>query len=344
MRRRNRNELDPTNNSDIDGTDWSVETVQKMTALTRNKARLLSVMAILSLAACSYAPTNPVAGSAGNPVFAEPLVRSEDKLVPRDQATLIFVRPGKPTVSGTEIPLNVYVNERFLSSLLPGGFVEHRNCPGQVEVAAVFDDARIRHLGQNGHETVVPLEAGKTYFFKVESVGTSTDVKLTPISADQVFLEEYRRQAHVLPRAPNCVNAPAAPVPVSSGMSAMPAPVAASAGSMDTSTVNAPLESWRAAWEAGDFAAYTGFYAPDFKGTLKSHQQWLAFRRARLNNQQKKVGIEDLSVSSSKDAIITDFKQIYHSKEYNDDVQKRLLWKNIGGQPKIVEETATPAK
>jgi hypothetical protein len=344
MRVFNKIKQQPTNNSDIDGTDWSVETVQNLTAVTRNKARLLSVIAILTIAACSSSPSNPVAGSNGNPVFAEPLVRSEDKLVPRDQATLIFVRPGTPTFTGTELPLNVYVNERFLSSLLPGGFVEHRNCPGQVEVAAVFDDARIRHLGKDGHEILVPLEAGKTYFFKVENVGTSSDVKLTPISADKVFLEEYRRQAHVLPRAPNCVNAEAAPAPTTAGMAMTAAPVVAPVSTLETNSVLAPLESWRAAWEAGDFASYSGFYAPDFKGTLKNHQEWLAFRRMRLNNLQKKVAVENLAVSTSNGTIITDFKQIYHSSKFNDDVQKRLVWKNIGGQPKIIEEIATPLK
>jgi ketosteroid isomerase-like protein len=318
-----------------------LNTVQNLTAKSRISSSLLAIAAALLLAACaSNSAQENVTKSAT--VFAEPLNQSAGKPTAKNQAALIFYRPGSATFTGTDLPLNVYVNERFLSSLLPGGYVEHINCPGSVEIAAVFDDARIRHLGKNGHEVSVPIEAGKTYYFKLEANGSANEVKPVQVPADAVFLSDYRRQAHVLPRAPECVNAPEPEKPVAATPVIAPmvaaikdkviAPIAAE-------RVRIPLEDWRAAWERGDFNSYVGFYAPDFKGTLKSHNAWLDFRRARLHNQKKKITLKDIDVSTAGDAIFTDFHQQYGSSEYGDQGKKRLVWKDFKGDLKITEET-----
>jgi len=325
----------------LDGNDGSLNTVQNLIAKSGISSSLLTIAAALLLAACaSNSAQENVTKSAT--VFAEPLNQNAGKPTTKNQATLIFYRPGSATFTGTDLPLNVYVNERFLSSLLPGGYVEHINCPGSVEIAAVFDDARIRHMGKNGHEVSVTLEAGKTYYFKLEANGSANEVKPAPVPADAVFLSDYRRQAHVLPRVPACVNAPepekpAAATPVIAPMVAavkdkVIAPIAAE-------RVRIPLEDWRAAWERGDFNSYVGFYAADFKGNLKSHNAWLDFRRARLHNQKKKITLKDIDVSTAGDAVMTDFHQQYGSTEYGDQGKKRLVWKDFKGDLKITEET-----
>jgi ketosteroid isomerase-like protein len=326
----------------LDGNDGSFDTVQNLTAKFRISGGLLSIAAALLLAACASNTAQSDGAVKLAPVFAEPLNKSEGQSTAKGQATMIFYRPGSATFTGTDLPLNVYVNQRFLSSLLPGGYVEHINCPGSIEIAAVFDDARIRHLGKNGHEISVPIEAGKTYYFKLETNGSASEVKPVQVPADAVFLSDYRRQAHVLPRAPACVNVPEPEKPVAATPVIAPmvaaikdkviAPIAAE-------RVRIPLEDWRAAWERGDFNSYVGFYAPDFKGTLKSHNAWLDFRRARLHNQKKKITLKDIDVSTAGDAIFTDFHQQYGSSEYGDQGKKRLVWKDFKGDLKITEET-----
>jgi hypothetical protein len=321
--------------------------MQNLTAKTRYSLLLTPFALAMALSACSTDSTGPIANGSNNPVFAEPLDKSEVRLAPRELATLIFYRPGTPT--GADKPLNVYVNGRFLSSLLPGGYIEHSNCAGPMQVAAVFDDARIRHLGQRGHESEVTLEAGKTYYFQVDETGGGNEAKLMSVPSREVFLGQYRRQSHVLTRAPNCVTtaAPVAPVAttpvvaapiVAAPLVAATKPMPAAAPKLETSRVVAPLESWRAAWERGDYAAYTGFYAPGFKGTMPSRSAWEQLRRARLNNSAKSIHVDDLAVTGTSDSVITDFKQVYHSKQFDDNGQKRLVWKDFGGQLKIVEE------
>ncbi len=288
-------------------------------------------------------------------MFAEPLDQGNLAVAPRELATLVFLRPATSgTASAADAaPLNLYVNGRFLSSLLPGGYVQHNHCGGTVQIAAVFDDARIRHLGQRGQETSYPLQAGKTYYFEVGSNGVGPQAQLTPVAASKTYLGQYRRQSHVLTRAPNCGNvapatvtaaapvAPAAPVVMPAPMAAKP--MLATPVVLAADRARAPIESWRAAWERGDYAAYTAFYAPQFKGAFKTREQWEAQRRARLNNSAKQIRLDNLALRAAGDGITARFGQTYRSTEYNDAVQKRLVWKDIGGDLKIVEETVLAA-
>lgn len=332
----------------IDRETYTVKNSKTQTPLVA----LLPALSALALSACStFSPdplkAGPVAGERGNPVFAEPLVKSADQLAPRDLATLIFLRPGSSTASAKDAPLNVYVNGRYLASLLPGGYVEHRNCAGAVPVAAVFDDARIRHLGQRGQEANVNIEAGRTYYFKVEPAGAEKQAKLTALTVDQVFLGEYRRQSHAVTRAPACLPGAAAPsaavapaivtAPVLAA--AAPAVAAAPSAAVAAEQVRAPLEGWRAAWERGDYEAYKSFYAPDFKGTLASRKAWESQRRARLNNEAKQIALDNVVVGTTSSSVTTDFRQSYQSRGFTDNGQKRLVWKTVAGELKIVSET-----
>lgn len=323
---------------------------------------LIPALSALTLGACSTfkadTPTaGPVPGERTNPVFSEPLVKTAGQLAPRDLATLIFLRPGRTTAAAKDEPLNVYVNGRYLASLLPGGYVEHRNCAGTVPVAAVFDDARIRHLGQRGQAASVGIEAGKTYYFRVESAGADQQAKVTPLTVEQVSLGEYRRQSHALARAPACLPAAATNSAAAAAAATTVAPAAAAApvqtnavpsaapaaAAWSAEQVWAPLEAWRAAWERGDYAAYQSFYAPDFKGTLASRKAWEAQRRARLNNAAKQITLDNivLAAVAGDGSATADFQQRYQSKGFTDQGQKRLVWKLVGGTPKIVSENFT---
>lgn len=330
--------------------------MQTMTPAKRPAILLAPLMAALALSACSTFRADPeyrpFSTGENNPVFDEKLDKNIIHPAPRQLATLIFYRPGRAT--GKDAPLNVYINGRYLSSLLPGGYVEHNFCAGPMQMAAVFDDARIRHLGQRGKESTISLEAGKTYYVEAETTGTAgaEQAQLITSPTKDVFLGQYRRQSHVLTRAPNCAAVAAVPAPVAAvAVAAAPVtavvmpvkPVAAST-MPEAGQVLAPLESWRAAWERGDYVAYTNFYAPTFKGTLPSRQAWEQQRRARLNNQAKKITVESLAVKATADTIVTDFYQSYVSKQFVDNGQKRLVWQPVNGELKIVEEVFVSKK
>jgi tetratricopeptide (TPR) repeat protein len=100
------------------------------------------------------------------------------------------------------------------------------------------------------------------------------------------------------------------------------------------------VKAWAQAWSDKDFAAYTGFYTPQYRAKFESHQQWLEQRRNRITRPGTiNVKVSDIQIKwRSEDRAFIDFKQAFDSPRYSDRVKKRLGFNLIGSEWKITEE------
>lgn len=100
------------------------------------------------------------------------------------------------------------------------------------------------------------------------------------------------------------------------------------------------VKAWAQAWSDKDFAAYTGFYTPQYRAKFESHQQWLEQRRNRITRPGTiNVEVSDIQIKwRSEDRAFIDFKQAFDSPRYSDRVKKRLGFNLIGSEWKITEE------
>ena len=100
------------------------------------------------------------------------------------------------------------------------------------------------------------------------------------------------------------------------------------------------VKLWADAWSGKDFAAYTGFYSPQFSAKFESHQQWLDYRRKRiLRPGTILVEVSDIQIKWRSDTrAIIDFRQAFDSPNYSDRVIKRIELDRIGSEWKITEE------
>lgn len=100
------------------------------------------------------------------------------------------------------------------------------------------------------------------------------------------------------------------------------------------------VKDWATAWSSKDFAAYTGFYAPEYRARFESHGQWVEYRRERIARPGTiNVEVSDIQIKwRSENRAIIDFKQAYDSTRYSDRVVKRLGFSRVGSQWKITEE------
>jgi len=97
------------------------------------------------------------------------------------------------------------------------------------------------------------------------------------------------------------------------------------------------VKAWAQAWSDKDFAAYTGFYTPQYRAKFESHQQWLEQRRNRITRPGTiNVEVSDIQIKwRSEDRAFIDFKQAFDSPRYSDRVKKRLGFNLIGSEWKI---------
>ena len=294
----------------------------------------------LSLSGCALFQGAPGSVAQEVPVFDEAYSASAEKTA-AEIATLVFVRPK----GDSKLPLNVYINGRFLSSLLPGGYVEHKHCAGTVQVAVVFDDARIRHTGHAGHESALELESGKAYHFEVDGSEQSRYGTARSVRPDVLASGGSRRQAHALSRVRACGTPPpvASASPAPAVVAAPLAVAVAKPADGASERVRSRLEQWRAAWAEGDSATYISLYAPEFRGTLKSRKAWEQQRRQRLGAKIQELTVTDVAYTEQGDKVTTTFKQGYRAAGYRDDGNKKLVWKRNADNWQIVEETFVPA-
>jgi hypothetical protein len=271
-------------------------------------------------------------------------------------AKLVFLRPADRDAPRSVA--NVYVGERFLSSLLPGGYVVHQTCAGAVNVAAVMDDAGLRHQGREAADASVQLDAGATYYFVVRPRGGSGAAAVERVDAARANFDGLKAQRHGISRAPRrCSATPAAAeAPAAAGPLSPPASCAVSDRTAVIASASAELEpddlvqlrcgieTWRAAWEAGDFAAYQAQYDASALGDRAQQQAWEAQRRKRLGNADKQVSVGPISLRAMGDTVVSEFIQDYRSRQFSDHGSKQLTWKKRAAGWRIVSENFSAAR
>lgn len=99
-------------------------------------------------------------------------------------------------------PINIYLDGRYHTSLLKGGFSEFCAIPGHVGVQAALDDASRLHLGKQESGQRLQFEPGKTLFVRLqESAYAPPSLQVVNAAAAQADLKNVRRQIHTVSRA-----------------------------------------------------------------------------------------------------------------------------------------------
>lgn len=139
------------------------------------------------------------------PFTSEPILQTVEpfgtrfalaKAAPVQQARVLVYRPGP--VAQSE-PVNIYLNGRYHTSLLKGGYSEFCALSGPVAFHAVLADANKMHTGRQGPAQSWTFQAGKTLFLKVEEPGRLAEV---PQVQAQRELTSTAQQIHTVSRAP----------------------------------------------------------------------------------------------------------------------------------------------
>ena len=124
-------------------------------------------------------------------------------------------------------PVNIYLEGRFHTALLSGGYAEFCATPGRVAIQTVYDDAQKMHLGKEASGQAWALKAGATLYLRVNEANT-TAMSLLEVAPEQAKKELAltAMQIHVLSRAPlaQTCNAPAPPASVAPALVAAAAP------------------------------------------------------------------------------------------------------------------------
>lgn len=120
-------------------------------------------------------------------------------------ATTLEVLVLRPASVGADRPVNVYLNDRYVTSLLPAGYTRMTLCPGAAQMAAVLGDAQQRHQGRQEAAQTFEFQAGYLYMLEVQpDAGRASRVRLVHKNVDAEQLKGYRQQAHAVNRSKGC--------------------------------------------------------------------------------------------------------------------------------------------
>jgi OmpA-OmpF porin, OOP family len=168
---------------------WGASTVHAQTTVLTNQA---GVNASIDVLGATFTPPSAIGPS---------------------QARMVFYRASnRDTLPGA---IGVFVNGRYHTSLVPGGFSQLCLAPGAVEIGA--RQFRVGQSARDNFDTVSALElpSSQTQFLSVVEVSGRPVFK--PVPANQAILEMAgtRQQMHTISRvsnAQNCVAVPVTPV------------------------------------------------------------------------------------------------------------------------------------
>lgn len=122
---------------------------------------------------------------------------------PKTQARIYAYRlsPAVPPA-----PINLYINGRYLASMLAGAYTEFCTPVGNWQLQTVLDDAAQQHSGKQGTGQWVAPQAGQVLYLRVQDNGNSTaSSQAVPAAQALEELRRTRRQQHTLARAPQVV-------------------------------------------------------------------------------------------------------------------------------------------
>lgn len=140
---------------------------------------------------------------------------------PKTQARVYVYRPA---TAAQTAPINLYINGRYLASLLRGGFTEFCSAGETWRLQSALNDASQLHQGKRQAGLPVTPVAGQVLYLRVQDTAASSAlVQEVPPAQAVDELRRTRRQQHTLARAPQAVECASELVDPS------PAPVAAAA-------------------------------------------------------------------------------------------------------------------
>jgi OOP family OmpA-OmpF porin len=107
----------------------------------------------------------------------------------------------RPNAVPAPQPVNIYLDGRYHTSLLKGGFSEFCVIPGSVAVLSVLDDASRQHLGKQEAGQRMQFSPGKTLYFRLqESLYAPPSLQMVNPSQAHMELKNTRRQIHTISR------------------------------------------------------------------------------------------------------------------------------------------------
>jgi OOP family OmpA-OmpF porin len=142
---------------------------------------------------------------------------------PLQQARVFVYRQASAARTG---PVNIYLESRFHTALLSGGYTEFCAAPGRLAIQSVYDDAQTLHLGKEAPGQPWLLKAGNTLYLRVNETN-AVATPLLEIAPDPARKELAltAAQIHVLSRAPVALTCDSpAPLPPAA---VAPAPIVA---------------------------------------------------------------------------------------------------------------------
>ncbi len=145
-----------------------------------------------------------------------------------------------------------------------------------------------------------------------------------------------------------------APAPGPTGVTEVPVPTPAATPTparkprelvLTRAELQALLDAWVAAQNAGDFAAYEALYAVEMRGVKRIGERESSFDRvgwmkdrARMFKKPLEVSVSDVRFSGQSGSARIDFVQTFHSGTFTDSGPKRLTVVERGGAARILRE------
>lgn len=125
---------------------------------------------------------------------------TQSQLAPRTQARVYAYRNDK---GSSPLPVNLYINGRYLASLLKGGYTEFCLAPGKIQLQLAHNDAAQMHLGKLQSGTTLEPQAGKVLFLRVQDAGAH-GARIDALTEASALgeLRQTKQQIHTLVRAP----------------------------------------------------------------------------------------------------------------------------------------------
>jgi adhesin transport system outer membrane protein len=110
--------------------------------------------------------------------------------------------------------------------------------------------------------------------------------------------------------------------------------------------VKGQVNQWITAWTSQDVNGYLNQYSPNFTAGGMTRAQWVNLRTSRVKNPAKGISlsIDNVRTSQVGNRMEATFNQIYDNQTYKDTVEKTLVFDNVGGKCRIVEEKVSKGR
>lgn len=172
------------------------------TTLKRTHACALFLCMTLQVGAQDFSPSSKDPNmQANNPAVIEAFGAKYAGInrAPQKQAR-VFIYRSRQVFS--KDPVNIYLEGRYHTSLIGGGFSTFCAAPGNVATQTVLDDAQKLHMGKYGPAQKWAFQPEKILYLKVQE--TTAGASLTEVPADraQRELSDTAQQIHTVSRAP----------------------------------------------------------------------------------------------------------------------------------------------